>query len=59
MAQIVERFGIPPRTPALDQSIGLAGSIIPDRCCALVEAGTTRTNASATGPTPGFQRAFS
>src|SRR5215831_16705426 len=56
VAQMVVRFGIPPRTPALDQSTALEGSTIPDHCWARPKTGKTKT--SAANPTPGFQRAL-
>jgi hypothetical protein len=56
VAQMVVRFGIPLRTPALDQSTALEGSMIPDHCC--VHAKTGKTNANANNPTPGFQKAI-
>ncbi len=56
VAQIVVRFGMPPRTPTFDQSVALVGSIIPDHCCACARIGAIKT--SATSPTPGFQEAL-
>ena len=56
VVQIVERFGIPARTPALDQSIALAGLMIPDHCWACVKIGDIKTK--ATTPARDFQKAL-
>ena len=39
VAQIVVRFGMPPMTPAFDQSMARLELMIPDHACALTRAG--------------------